>query len=188
MIWWRMGQGRLALVQGDLTRSDADAIINAANPGLLGGGGVDGAVHRAAGPELLAACRSIIARIGSLQTGKAVLTPGFNLPARHVVHTVGPIWRGGNAGEARLLASAYSESLALASRHHLARIAFPAISCGAYGYPLELAAPIALDALREGLRQHLAEEASLWLREASAYEFWQTRALELFGPPAGTDQ
>jgi Predicted phosphatase homologous to the C-terminal domain of histone macroH2A1 len=180
---WIFRTARLALVEGDLTASDADAIVNAANSGLLGGGGVDGAIHRAAGPELLAACRAIVAGIGSLPTGKAVITPGFRLRARHVIHTVGPIWRGGTANEEALLRSAYAESLRLARTNGLARIAFPAISCGAYGYPLELAAPLALAELRAGLEQGLAEEAALWLRGANAFDFWHGAALELFGPP-----
>jgi O-acetyl-ADP-ribose deacetylase (regulator of RNase III) len=192
MIWWNFGPGRLALARGDLTRARTDAIVNAANPGLLGGGGVDGAIHRAAGPRLLAACRAIVADIGRLETGRAVITPGFDLPARHVIHTVGPIWRDGGADEAGLLESAYRQSLALAARHGLARIAFPAISCGAYGYPLELAAPIALRALRDGLSEAqdagAPREATLMLRDVAAYHFWTRQAGEILGAAAGTDE
>lgn len=180
---WKFAQGRLELREGDLTRSDADAIVNAANPGLLGGGGVDGAIHRAAGPDLLAACQDIIDEIGTLPAGQAVITPGFRLAARFVIHTVGPIWRGGQHGEERLLRSAYSASLRLAHEHGLASIAFPAISCGAYGYPLELAAPVAFSELQAGLETGLLRQASLWLRGAEAFNFWSGSARNLFGPP-----
>ena len=180
---WIFDAGTLVLIQGDLTRADADAIVNAANSGLLGGGGVDGAIHRAAGPKLLDACRDIANSIGSLPAGQAVLTPGFNLPARHVIHTVGPIWRGGAQGEPELLRSAYAESLHLAHAHGLARVAFPAISCGSYGYPLALAAPLALEALRAGLEAGLAREAALWLRGDAAFDFWRDEAQRLFGLP-----
>lgn len=183
MAIWTFAQGSLELFEGDLTRSTADAIVNAANSGLLGGGGVDGAIHRAAGPELLAACRAIVARSGSLPPGRAVITPGFRLAARFVIHTVGPIWRGGDRGEERLLRSAYAQSLLLAQQNGLASVAFPAISCGAYGYPLELAAPIALDELRAGLAQGLVRNAALCLRGEQAFTFWRGQAEDLFGPP-----
>jgi O-acetyl-ADP-ribose deacetylase (regulator of RNase III) len=128
---------------GDITDEDVDAIVNAANESLLGGGGVDGAIHAAAGPELLAACREI----GGCPTGEARLTRGYRLKARHVIHAVGPVYRGGQQGEPRLLASAYASSLRLAREHGLRTIAFPAISCGVYRYPLGEAAAIALEAV-----------------------------------------
>ncbi|GAB3462231.1 O-acetyl-ADP-ribose deacetylase [Azotobacter salinestris] len=135
---------KILLWQGDLICLAVDALVNAANPSLLGGGGVDGAIHRAAGPGMLAACR----RLGGCPTGEARLTPGFRLPARYVIHTVGPVWQGGDRGEAELLAACYRNSLALAERHGLESIAFPAISCGIYGYPPEQAAAIAVAELR----------------------------------------
>lgn len=139
------------IVLGDITSLEVDAIVNAANERMLGGGGVDGAIHRAAGPRLLEACRAVReARPGvRCPTGEARITPGFDLPARFVIHTVGPVWTGGHAGEPDLLASCYRNSLALAAEHGCASIAFPAISCGVYGYPLEAACEIAVQEVRE---------------------------------------
>jgi O-acetyl-ADP-ribose deacetylase (regulator of RNase III) len=148
------GKTAIHLTKGDITEQATDAIVNAANSGLMGGGGVDGAIHRAGGPRILEECRKIIARIGRLETGKAVITTGGNLKAKYVVHTVGPIWRGGKAGEQELLASTYTESLKLASAYKLQSIAFPSISTGAYGYPLAEAASVALTAVVKYLREN----------------------------------
>ena len=137
----------IEVVRGDITKAEVDAIVNAANEGLRGGGGVDGAVHRAAGPSVMEECR----RIGHCPTGKAVITTGGWLPAGRVIHTVGPVWQGGGREEAALLKSAYESSLRLASDHKMTSIAFPSISTGAYGYPIEQAAPIAIRAVLDAL-------------------------------------
>ncbi|WP_029215564.1 O-acetyl-ADP-ribose deacetylase [Kallotenue papyrolyticum] len=165
---------RLELVQGNIVEQQVDAIVNAANPRLLGGGGVDGAIHAAAGPELLEECR----RIGGCPVGEARITGGYRLKARHVIHAVGPMYRGGQQGETELLASAYRHSLLLAEQHGLRSVAFPAISTGAYGYPLDAAATIALQTVIEHLRYHdLPELVRFVLFDARAYEAFR-QALE----------
>jgi O-acetyl-ADP-ribose deacetylase (regulator of RNase III) len=139
-----MNQAKLSIIQGDITRQTSNAIVNAANSGLMGGGGVDGAIHRAGGPAILEECKQIVSRQGRLPTGKAVITTAGNMKARYVIHTVGPIWHGGDQGEPGLLASAYRESLKLAAENNLSSISFPSISTGAYGYPVDRAARIAI--------------------------------------------
>lgn len=144
----------IEIVIADITELNTDAIVNAANPSLLGGGGVDGAIHRAAGPELMEACRALPqVRLGvRCPTGEARITPGFRLPARYIIHAVGPVWHGGTHDEPTLLAGCYRHSMTLAIKHGVDSIAFPAISCGVYGYPPELAAPVALRSLRDAQR------------------------------------
>lgn len=145
---------RLRIVQGDITKLAVAAIVNAANSSLLGGGGVDGAIHRAAGPQLLAECQRIRARQGGCKTGEAVITTGGRLPAAHVIHTVGPVWNGGHKDEPTLLASCYRNSLRLAEEHKLASVAFPGISTGIYGYPKAEAAALAVREVQQWLATH----------------------------------
>ena len=147
----------MSAVKGDITKLKVDVIVNAAAPDLLGGGGVDGAIHRAAGPALVAQCRTL----GGCETGDAKITGGYRLPAKAVIHTVGPIWHGGNLGEADLLASCYRKSLALAQQYDLKTIAFPAISCGVYGYPIDEAVDVAVTTIRAHLEDSTLDEVIL---------------------------
>ncbi|MFC1860318.1 O-acetyl-ADP-ribose deacetylase [Chloroflexota bacterium] len=150
-----INQVKLSIIQGDITGQDTDAIVNAANSGLMGGGGVDGAIHRAGGLAILEECKQIVVRQGRLTTGKAVITTGGNLRVRYVIHTVGPVWHGGNKGEPELLASAYRESLKLAEENRLSSVSFPSISTGAYGYPVDKASRVALGAVIYSLRESI---------------------------------
>ncbi|MFA5327306.1 MAG: O-acetyl-ADP-ribose deacetylase [Prolixibacteraceae bacterium] len=145
---------RIEILQGDITKLDVDAIVNAANSSLMGGGGVDGAIHRAGGPAILEQCRQIVARQGRCATGNAVITSGGNLPARFVIHTVGPVWHGGSSNEDKLLENAYLNSLKLALENNIETIAFPNISTGVYGFPKDRAAQIAVHTVQEFLKEN----------------------------------
>jgi O-acetyl-ADP-ribose deacetylase len=177
----KIGASTLELVEGDITKQDTEAIVNAANTSLLGGGGVDGAIHRAGGPQILEECR----KIGGCPTGEARITTGGRLPAKWVIHTVGPVYRDGRHGEPELLSSAYRSSLRLASARGIKRVAFPSISTGAYGYPLAEAAHIALTTTVDHLKAH--PEITLVrfvLFGRAAYEAYETVLIEV--PPAAT--
>jgi len=148
-----ISEARLSVIRGDITNQATDAIVNAANSSLMGGGGVDGAIHRAGGPAILEECKRIVSRQGRLPTGKAVVTTGGNLKARFVIHTVGPVWHGGSKGEPELLASAYRESLKVVAENNLSSISFPSISTGAYGYPVAEAAKVAINTVVSFLKE-----------------------------------
>jgi O-acetyl-ADP-ribose deacetylase (regulator of RNase III) len=169
---------RIAVVEGDITRQQVEAIVNAANSSLLGGGGVDGAIHRAAGPELLAECR----QLNGCPTGEAKITGGYNLPAKWVIHTVGPIWRGGNHNEDELLASCYRNSFALAEEYDIRTVAFPSISTGAYGFPMARAARIAVAEVRNFLEKNTTvEKVVLVCFGRNAYDLHLTALRQIMG-------
>jgi O-acetyl-ADP-ribose deacetylase (regulator of RNase III) len=169
-------QNRLSVIEADITQLDVDAIFNAANSSLLGGGGVDGAIHRAAGPALLKECRTL----GGCPTGEAKITKGYQLRARHVIHTVGPVWKGGHANEDQLLACCYRNSLTLATQHKLKTIAFPAISTGIYGFPIDRAARIAIGEIGDFLKQDPAlEQIILACFGRGVYDSYLTAIKEL---------
>jgi O-acetyl-ADP-ribose deacetylase (regulator of RNase III) len=172
--------GRIVIVEGDITTLAVDAIVNAANRSLLGGGGVDGAIHRAAGPDLVKETSAL----GGCETGRAKISGGYRLPAKHVIHTVGPVWRGGSRGEPELLADCYRNSLDLAAAHRLNTIAFPSISTGVYGYPIEKAAPTALRTVKDFLEKSpRPEKVVLCLYGESDFDLYLKAAALIFGPP-----
>ena len=177
----RINQARISIIQGDITRQATDAIVNAANRGLMGGGGVDGAIHRGGGPAILEECRQIVSRQGRLPTGQAVITTGGNLRARYVIHTVGPVWRGGNSGEPELLASAYRESLKVAADGKLSSVSFPSISTGAYGYPVAEAARVAINAVASFLRGQVTsvKEVVFVLFDSGTFESYSSALGEM---------
>jgi O-acetyl-ADP-ribose deacetylase (regulator of RNase III) len=169
---------RIEVIEGDITKLDVDAIVNAANKTLLGGGGVDGAIHRAAGPALLEECRTL----GGCETGQSKITGGYNLPARHVIHTVGPVWGGGGRGEDELLASCYRTSLELAAEHGLSTVAFPSISTGAYRFPVKRAARIAVSEVKAFLEENdTVEKVTLVCFGQKAYDIHVAALREVLG-------
>ena len=178
-----IGKTRLSLIQGDITKQATDAIVNAANSSLMGGGGVDGAIHRAGGPAILNECRQIVSRIGRLDTGKAVITTGGELKAKYVIHTVGPVWHGGSRGEAELLASAYRESLKLATERKLKSFSFPSIRTGVYSYPVAEAARVALETVIAFLRGESTslQEVFFVLYDSNTYQAYSTVLAEISG-------
>ena len=174
---------KLFIVRGDITKQATNAVVNAANSSLMGGGGVDGAIYRAGGPVILEECKQIVSRQGRLPTGKAVITTGGNLKAKHVIHTVGPIWHGGGRNEAELLASAYGVSLKVAAENMLASISFPSISTGAYGYPVDKAARIALSTVISFLKERATsiKEVVFVLFDSRTYESYCSALQEIMG-------
>ncbi|MEM1589232.1 MAG: O-acetyl-ADP-ribose deacetylase [Candidatus Bathyarchaeia archaeon] len=179
---FQVGKAKVCIVQGDITEMDTDAIVNAANPSLMGGGGVDGAIHRKGGPKILEECKRIRATEypNGLPTGKAVITTGGNLKAKYVIHTVGPVWRGGSQGEPELLAEAYRNSLKLAVSKGLKTISFPSISTGAYGYPIERACRVALTVVKEFLeKEDQLDKVVLVLFSKHDFEVYKEAAKEI---------
>jgi len=178
-----INQTKLAMIQGDITQQTTDAIVNAANPSLMGGGGVDGAIHRAGGPAILEECKKIVDRQGRLPTGKAVITTAGNLKAQYVIHTVGPVWHGGSRNEAELLDSAYYECLKLATESKLTSISFPSISTGAYGYPVDEAARIAINTVFSFLKEQVTslKDVVFVLFDSRTYQSYCSALQEVTG-------
>ena len=175
-----INQTKLALIQGDITKQTTDAIVNAANSSLMGGGGVDGAIHRAGGSTILEECKQIVAKQGRLPPGKAVITTGGNLPAKFVIHTVGPYWQGGRSNEAQILASCYKESLKIAEDKKLSSISFPSISTGAYRYPMDQAAKVALETVISFLKEDAItlKEVRFVLFDERTYEAYRKNLMQ----------
>ncbi len=175
-----LGKTNISLKQGDITKEETDAIVNAANSRLMGGGGVDGAIHRAGGSAILDECKKIVATKGRLPAGQAVITTGGRLKARHVIHTVGPVWHGGQKGEPKTLASAYRESLKVAAENGLRTISFPSISTGVYGYPVEKAANVALKAVADFVRNDITiEKVEFVLFDSRTFDAYRQALNEL---------
>ncbi|MFC2019547.1 O-acetyl-ADP-ribose deacetylase [Chloroflexota bacterium] len=179
-----INRAQITLIKGDVTEQDSDAIVNAANSGLMGGGGVDGAIHRAGGPAILEECKRIVARQGRLPTGQAVLTTGGKLKAKYVIHTVGPVWHGGSRGEPELLASTYRESLKLAADNKLSRISFPSISTGIYGYPVAKGARVATGTVAASLGDATSiKEVIFVLFDEGTFQAYASALEEITGKP-----
>lgn len=178
-----INQAKISMIQGDITRQTTDAIVNAANSSLMGGGGVDGAIHRAGGPAILEECKHIVSMRGRLPAGKGVITTGGNLQAKNVIHTVGPVWYGGGRNEAALLESAYLECLKVAAEHKLASISFPSISTGAYGYPIAEAAMVAIKTVASFLKKQTTsiKEVIFVLFDFKTYENYRSALQEVVG-------
>ena len=172
-----INQAKLSTIQGDITKQTTGAIVNAANSSLMGGGGVDGAIHNAGGPAILEECKQIVAKQGRLPTGKAVITTGGNLKAKFVIHTVGPIWHGGNKGEPELLASTYRESLKVAAENNLSSVSFPSISTGAFGYPVDKAAEVAIKTVTAFLKEQATsiKEVVFVLFDSATYASYSSK-------------
>ena len=181
-VKYQINKATLSVIQGDITIQETDAIVNAANSSLMGGGGVDGAIHRAGGPAILEECKKIVAMQGRLPTGKAVITTAGNMRAKYVIHTVGPVWEGGGQNEPALLASAYRESLELAEKNGVSSLAFPSISTGAYGYPVDKAARVAVKEVISFLKKGTAlKEVLFVLYDLRAYEAYADALWDTMG-------